>query len=156
MGIEQALQGMDGRPPARPDQIALLFGAARAGLLYDRAALERLGPRVHVATDDGSAGFRGHVVALLEHLWSRGELPRRPRLLACGPERMLVAVEALARREGLECWLSLETVMGCGVGVCNGCPVPTLPGGPRGAWPNAKCCVEGPVFGVHEIALAHG
>lgn len=155
MGIEQALAGMDGKPRARADQIALLFGAARAGLLYDRAALEELGPKVHVATDDGSAGFRGNVIGLLEHLWKRGELPRRVRLLACGPERMLEAALQLARREQLECWLSLETLMGCGVGICNGCPVPTRPDGPRGAWPNAKCCVEGPVFGAHEIELAH-
>jgi hypothetical protein len=46
--------------------------------------------------------------------------------------------------------------MGCGVGICNGCPVPTRPDGPLGAWPNAKCCVEGPVFSVDAIALAGG
>jgi len=71
---------------------------------------------------------------------------------------MLEAVEAHARSRKLPCWLSLETVMGCGVGICNGCPVPTLPRGPRGSWPNAKCCVEGPVFSTEEVALAgaHG
>ena len=50
--------------------------------------------------------------------------------------------------------MSLETLMGCGVGICNGCPVPTDPAGPRGDWPNAKCCVEGPVFEAREILLA--
>ena len=54
---------------------------------------------------------------------------------------------------GLDCWLSLETLMGCGVGICNACPIPTRPEGPRGAWPNVKCCVEGPVFKTDEIAL---
>ena len=44
--------------------------------------------------------------------------------------------------------------MGCGVGICNGCPVPTRPEGPLGAWPNAKCCVEGPVFEARAIDLA--
>ena len=43
--------------------------------------------------------------------------------------------------------------MGCGVGICYGCPIPTRPDGPRGAWPNAKCCVEGPVFEAREIQL---
>ena len=42
------------------------------------------------------------------------------RLLACGPERMLRAVSDLALERELECWLSLETLMGCGVGICNG------------------------------------
>jgi NAD(P)H-flavin reductase len=35
----------------------------------------------------------------------------------------------------------------------NGCPVPTVPGGPMGSWPNSKCCVEGPVFSTRAITL---
>ena len=66
---------------------------------------------------------------------------------------MLEAVERFARSRDLEAWLALENLMGCGVGICNGCPVPTLPDGPKGAWPNAKCCVEGPVFSTREITL---
>ena len=155
LAIEQALKGMDGRKPCGKAQIAYLFGAARKGLLYDLDAFRALGVQVFTATDDGSEGARGNVVALLESLWAKGALPRQCRLLACGPERMLEAVEKLAAEKGLECWLSLETLMGCGVGICNGCPVPTRADGPRGAWPNAKCCVEGPVFSTREIVLAH-
>ena len=155
MGIEQALAGMDGATPARADQLVYLYGAARKGLLYDLEAFQRLGVRVETCTDDGSHGFKGHVLQLLEHLWSQRALPREVRLLACGPERMLEAVESLARARNLPCWLSLETFMGCGVGICNGCPVTTVEGGPMGAWPNAKCCVEGPVFSVEQVTLAH-
>ncbi|MBL8862448.1 MAG: hypothetical protein JNK02_10610 [Planctomycetes bacterium] len=154
LGIEQALRGMDGRAPARREDLVLLYGAARRGLLYDLAAFQRLGVRVEACTDDGSLGFRGNVLQLLASLWDSGALPREVRLLACGPERMLEATEALARARGLDCWLSLESVMGCGVGICNGCPVPTRPDGPLGAWPNAKCCVEGPVFATSAITLA--
>ncbi|MBM3975808.1 MAG: hypothetical protein FJ299_02320 [Planctomycetes bacterium] len=156
MGIEQALSGMDGRPACRPQDLALLYGAARKGLLYDIAAFRQLGVRTFTATDDGSDGHRGNVLGLLEALQQRGELPRRVRLLACGPERMLEAVERHAMANGLECWLSLESLMGCGVGICNGCPVPTRKDGPLGAWSNAKCCVEGPVFSCREVELAHG
>ncbi|HEX6883587.1 MAG TPA: hypothetical protein VF530_09415 [Planctomycetota bacterium] len=155
LGIEQALAGMDGRPPAARDELVYLFGAARRGLLYDLARFQALGVRVHAATDDGSEGFRGNVLGLLEHLWASGELPREVRLLACGPHPMLVAVERLARAKKLPCWLSLETLMGCGVGICNGCPVTTRPDGPLGSWPNAKCCVEGPVFSVDAVTLEH-
>jgi dihydroorotate dehydrogenase electron transfer subunit len=154
MGIEQALAGMDGRRAAKREQLSFLFGAARAGLLYDVDAFRELGAQVHTATIDGSSGLRGNVLDLLRELWKRRELPERVRLLACGPERMLEAVAELANERGLDCWLSLETLMGCGVGICNGCPIPTDPAGPRGAWPNAKCCVEGPVFKSDEIALA--
>jgi dihydroorotate dehydrogenase electron transfer subunit len=155
MAIEQALRGMDGAPPARRDDVAYLYGAARKGLLYDLAAFESLGVRVATCTDDGSHGVRGNVLQLLEYMQAKGELPKSVRLLACGPERMLEAVEAFARKRKLDCWLSLETVMGCGVGICNGCPVPTRKDGPLGAWPNAKCCVEGPVFSVDAVSLAH-
>ena len=153
MGIEQALAGMDGATPVPRDKITYLFGAATEGLLYDLEAFRALGVAVHTATDDGSHGHRGNVLTLLEELWADERLPRQVRLLACGPDPMLEAVEDLAERLGLEAWLSLETLMGCGVGICNGCPVDTRPDGPLGAWPNAKCCVEGPVFSTRAITL---
>lgn len=154
MGIEQALAGMDGARPVARDGLCYLYGAATADLLYELEAFRALGARVVTATDDGTEGFRGNVVQLLEELWRAGELPETVRLLACGPDPMLAAVERLALERGLDCWLSLETLMGCGVGICNGCPVPTRPEGPLGAWPNAKCCVEGPVFSTREIVFA--
>ena len=98
------------------------------------------------ATDDGSRGFHGNVVQHLEAEWEAGRIPEKVRLLACGPEPMMAAVARTAERRGLECWVSLETLMGCGVGICNGCAVETKPDGPMGDWPIAKCCVEGPVF----------
>jgi len=153
MAIEQALAGWEGHAPTRRERITYLFGAARAGLLYDLDAFRASGVGVHVATMDGSAGLHGTVLDLLRSLWESGALPREVRLLACGPDPMLRAVSEVALEHDLACWLSLETLMGCGVGICNGCPVPTRPDGPRGAWPNAKCCVEGPVFEVREILL---
>jgi len=153
MGIQQALRGMDGREGPRPEDVHFLFGAATEGFLYDIDAFRELGVQVHTATMDGSSGLHGHVLQLLESLQADGVIPRVIRLLACGPERMLEAVEDLARERGLACWLSLETLMGCGVGICNGCPVLTRPEGPRGDWPNAKCCVEGPVFSIEEISM---
>lgn len=154
MGIEQALAGMDGAPPAQPHELVLLYGAARKGFLYELDAFRALGVQVHCATDDGSLGMRGNVLGLLRELWQRKALPERVRLLACGPERMLHATQQLAHERDLPCWLSLESTMGCGVGICNACPVPTRPEGRLGAWSNAKCCVEGPVFETAAIDLA--
>jgi dihydroorotate dehydrogenase electron transfer subunit len=153
MAIEQALAGMDGKRACKPSEIFYLYGAARADLLYELDAFQKLGVPVHTCTIDGSHGRKGHVLQLLGELQSAGKIPKKVRLLACGPEKMLEAVELHARKNSLECWLSLETLMGCGVGICNGCPVPTVPGGPMGSWPNAKCCVEGPVFSRQAITL---
>lgn len=137
------------------DRMTLVYGAATEGLLYDLEAFERLGVRVLACTDDGSRGFHGNVVGCLEAEWEAGRVPRAVRLFACGPEPMLEAVERLGRSHDLSTWLSLESYMGCGVGICNGCVVPTRAEGPMGAWPNAKCCVEGPVFSTEAITLAH-
>jgi len=153
MGIQQSLAGMDGRLATTSDQLTLIYGAARAGLLYDFDDFAALGPRVLAATDDGSRGFQGNVVEHLEAEWEAGSIPAEVRLLACGPEPMMAAVARTAERRGLECWVSLETLMGCGVGICNGCAVETEPDGPMGAWPVAKCCVEGPVFPARAIKV---
>ncbi len=154
MAIEQALAGMDGRGPVPRKHISFLFGAAQADHLYDLEALGDLGVSIHTATDDGSSGFHGTVLGLLDRLQGEGTIAQSIRICACGPEPMLRAVEELARARDVEAYLSLETLMGCGVGICNGCPVPTRPEGPLGAWPNAKCCVEGPVFAADAITLA--
>ena len=137
------------------DEITLIYGAQRAGLLYDLAAFEALGVRVLATTDDGSRGFHGHVIGCLEDEWAAGRIPTEVQLLACGPEPMLEAVERLSLERDLPAWVSLETYMGCGVGICNGCVVSTRPEGPRGDWPTLKCCVEGPVFSTREVVLAH-
>lgn len=136
------------------ERLTLIYGAAHEGLLYDLAAFEALGVRVLSATDDGSRGFHGNVVQCLEAEWEAGHVPREVRLFACGPEPMLAAIERLGRARELPTWLSLESYMGCGVGICNGCVVPTRPDGPMGDWPNAKCCVEGPVFSTEAITVA--
>ncbi|MDP6410870.1 MAG: dihydroorotate dehydrogenase electron transfer subunit [Planctomycetota bacterium] len=153
LAIEQALAGVGGTRPVAAEDVCLLYGASSEVFLYDLERFESLGVRVLAATDDGSRGFPGNVCELLEHEWEAGSLPREVRLLACGPDPMLRSVERLARERDLACWLSLEELMGCGVGICNGCPVPTRLEGPLGSWPNAKCCVEGPVFSTEEITL---
>lgn len=152
--IRQARAGMDGGAAVPADRMTFIYGGAHAGFLYDLPAFEALGVRVVTCTDDGSRGFKGNVLQALSAEWAAGRLPQEVRLLACGPERMLEATGKLAAERELECWLSLESLMGCGVGICNGCPVATRPDGPLGEWTNAKCCVEGPVFEGRAIDLA--
>lgn len=152
-GVLQSMAGMDGATPTSADQWTLIYGGRNAGFLYDLDEFMDLGVRVLAATDDGSQGFKGNVIQCLEQQWELGRLPEKVRLLSCGPEPMMEAVAEVARERELECFLSLETYMGCGVGICNGCAVMTEPEGELGAWPVAKCCVDGPVFRADAIRL---
>ncbi|MEZ6014576.1 MAG: dihydroorotate dehydrogenase electron transfer subunit [Planctomycetota bacterium] len=153
MGIQQALEGMDGQPPCRPDQLTLIYGGRTQGFLYDLDEFRDLGVRVIPATDDGSSGFHGNVVEALRAEWHAGRLPLQVRLLTCGPDRMMEAVAHVARDNDLPCWVSLETYMGCGVGICNGCAVPTSADGELCDWPVVKCCVDGPVFNARDVLV---
>lgn len=152
MAIQQALAGSHGAKVA-PEDLTLIYGGRKAGFLYDLEAFMDLGVRVLAATDDGSVGFHGNVLDCLRKQWEVENLPETVRLLTCGPEPMMEAVAHEAAVKNLECWVSLESYMGCGVGICNGCSLVTRPDGPLGEWPVAKACVDGPVFCTSAIEL---
>jgi len=164
-GIAPLLMAADALA-ARRRSCELVFGARTrdrlVGLSEARERLRRRGSRLHVATDDGSRGFRGDVVALLERVAPRW---RQPLVLhACGPHGMLAAVARWALGRGVRAHLAMESVMACGTGVCRGCPLPrsaaararvraegaaapALRGNPE--W--AMCCTDGPVFEAGEL-----
>jgi len=133
----------------RPGRIGagyrLLYGARTAeDLFLDYIAMERSG--VRLSTDDGSHGFAGNVVEMAED-----ELDRGPAdvLFSCGPTVMMRAVDALARRRGLEHYASLENRMACGLGACRSCVVPTT--ADEGDSPYRTVCHDGPVFDGAEL-----
>lgn len=131
-----------------------LFGARGADRLYDRASFELPGVRLVLATDDGSCGFAGTVTDCLVAERDAGRVGAGALYCACGPAPLLAAMARLARARGLDCQLSLETYMGCGIGVCNGCPTATDPAGALGDWPYAKACLDGPVFALADLGRA--
>jgi dihydroorotate dehydrogenase electron transfer subunit len=133
------------RPGRDPDRHTLLYGARSAGQLYLWRELEALGARVQVATEDGSAGRRGRVDALLRDLLA-AEAPAALQIHACGPEPMLEAVGHLAGEAGVRCYLSLETFMGCGFGVCNACAVKVRDPSRTQGFKYERCCREGSIF----------
>jgi dihydroorotate dehydrogenase electron transfer subunit len=132
------------------------------GLEDAQRQIERLGGRLHLATDDGSRGRRGTVLELLERVAHR--LPPPLVVHACGPHAMLAAVARWALARGTPAYLAMESVMACGTGVCRGCPLPRsaegrarhrLMGGDApslyGNVEYAMCCTEGPVFESAEL-----
>jgi dihydroorotate dehydrogenase electron transfer subunit len=98
------------------------------------------------ATDDGTAGRHGTVVDLLREVLAKRRSVE-PKIFACGPTPMLKAVAALALESGIPCEVSLEGSMGCGIGICQGCPVELAEGEKK----YAMMCKDGPTFDVRTL-----
>jgi dihydroorotate dehydrogenase electron transfer subunit len=141
---------------ARGTRMRLFYGARRAAELYYVDEFEALGAQVSLSTEDGSRGERGFVTLPLDTALAAAPATRHLRLFACGPTPMMRAVAKLAARHRRRCDVSLEQVMGCGMGGCYSCVVLTqMPGG---APHFARSCLDGPVFDATRIvwdALAH-
>jgi dihydroorotate dehydrogenase electron transfer subunit len=103
---------------------------------------------IHLATDDGSAGFHGTVVKLVEDYLSNNSSGNY-KIFACGPTKMLMALTEVAKQKSICCELSLEGQMACGVGICQGCPVELVDGEKK----YALVCKDGPTFLSSEINL---
>ncbi|MBX3464882.1 MAG: dihydroorotate dehydrogenase electron transfer subunit [Planctomycetes bacterium] len=129
--------------------LRVLFGGRTCEALAGLDDFDGLA-RVWTSTDDGSHGFAGQVTALLEDLLQRSEVRPGETVFCCGPEPMMHAVAALCARRGLRCFLSLETYMACGYGVCNGCTV-EVQGERFKGWPYSRTCIEGPVYEACEL-----
>jgi dihydroorotate dehydrogenase electron transfer subunit len=132
----------------RKRSFVFLFGARSRSELYGHREIR--GGRLHLATDDGSVGYKGSVLDLLEREWVEGgHTPLTAEIFTCGPHGLLHGIADFARARGIRCEASLEGPMACAVGACRGCPVPLLPGADNGRYP--AMCVEGPVMDATRV-----
>ena len=93
---------------------------------------------IHVSTEDGSEGYKGYVIDLLEP-------SKYDTILTCGPIPMMKSV--IKKCEGITpVYISMEARMACGVGACLGCTINTTNGIKR-------VCKDGPVFKGEEVIL---
>jgi dihydroorotate dehydrogenase electron transfer subunit len=123
-------------------RMTLFYGGRSATDLFYLELFERVGVTLVLATEDGTRGVHGRVTLPLEAALQRASGPRQ--LYACGPEPMLAAVSRLAARYGQACEVSVERVMGCGLGGCYSCVVPVR--GADGRAHYVRSCIGGPVF----------
>jgi dihydroorotate dehydrogenase electron transfer subunit len=104
-------------------------------------------PDVQISTEDGSKGFKGNVLQMYSALESMDR--DKIKIFACGPNPMLKAVAEMAVKNGIRCEVSLEGQMACGVGICQGCPVPNSDDDSG----YSLVCKEGPVFSADKIKI---
>jgi dihydroorotate dehydrogenase electron transfer subunit len=123
---------------------------------FDIALLENFSllsqQQIQYATEDGSRGFQGLVTDLFANHLKGSELlsSQRACIYGCGPAPMLRVLSKIAEQQGMECQVSLEASMACGIGACLGCAVKTksLAGS---AVSYKRVCADGPVFDSREL-----
>jgi dihydroorotate dehydrogenase electron transfer subunit len=149
---------------ARGTKTTRLYGARTGAELFYLDWFRSRGIRLVLATEDGSIGDRARITAPLERELraSESRIPNpesRPvadiMVYACGPEPMLEAVARVAARFRRPSQVSVERVMGCGMGGCYSCVIPVRDGaGSERTRPThyVRSCIAGPVFRGDEIA----
>ena len=103
---------------------------------------------VYVATEDGSAGTKGNVLDAIRENGLKADV-----IFACGPTPMLRALKAYAEEHEIECWLSLEEKMACGIGACLACVCQSKEVDEHSHVHNKRICKDGPVFLAQEVEL---
>jgi dihydroorotate dehydrogenase electron transfer subunit len=134
---------------ARGIHTTLFYGARRAAELFYLDFFRSLGVDLVLTTEDGSHGERGRVAAPLERQLAARDRDNPVMLYACGPEGMLAACAKIAARFGRPCQVSVERVMGCGLGGCYSCVVPMR--GDHGGFHHVRSCLAGPVLPADQI-----
>jgi dihydroorotate dehydrogenase electron transfer subunit len=105
-----------------------------------------------VATDDGSAGFKGLVSNCILDWFKQDNInPAEIIIYACGPKAMLATIAKLAADKKIDCFVSMEEMMACGIGLCQSCAVKTKQDGTAETY--KLCCKDGPVFDAKNIVF---
>ncbi len=116
-------------------------------------AFARFGVESQIATDDDSAGFHGPVTQCLSQWLEENEVSAEQTIIyACGPEAMLAEVARIANAKKIDCQVSMERRMACGIGICQSCAVECRVGD-SGQTEYKLCCKDGPVFDAKEVVF---
>ena len=106
-----------------------------------------------VATDDGSAGFKGFVTGAMDRWFDICEVETKDIIIyCCGPEAMLAAMAKIAEKRGIDCQVSMERQMACGIGLCQSCAIECRKEGCEETF-YKMCCKDGPVFNSKEVVF---
>ena len=134
---------------ARGVRSTLFYGARRAEELFCLDLFRAIDVELVLTTEDGSAGERGRIVAPLEQRLASRAQSAPVMIYACGPEGMLAATAKIAMRYGRPCQVSVERIMGCGLGGCYSCVVPMRT--EHGGFHHVRSCLSGPVLAGDQI-----
>jgi len=136
---------------AEGKEVRVLIGTTTKELVLSESSFKELGTQVEVATENGSYKYKGLVTDLLIEVIS-GWLP--DQIFACGPKPMLKKITEIASNTNIDCQVSLEERMGCGIGACLGCVCKIKTKNKKEdkvKYEYRRVCVDGPIFKASEV-----
>ncbi len=124
------------------DNPMVITGFRNKDLVILQDDFKKVSDKVFLATDDGSAGIHGFVTDVL-----KDRLGEIDEVCACGPIPMLKAVADVCKGK-VNCQVSLEERMGCGIGACLVCACKTKT---EHGEAMTHVCKNGPVYNAEEV-----
>ena len=138
-----------GVPPLLPlakhygENAVVILGFRSADAVILKRDFEQTGAKVIICTDDGTTGVHGFVTEPLKDQAASADI-----IMSCGPMPMLKAISSIAESNNVDCQVSLEERMGCGVGACLVCACKVKKNGSEHF---GHVCKDGPVFDSKEV-----
>lgn len=129
---------------AKRKKVRFYYGVRNKSLIHKIQDAEKL---YRISTGDGSEGFHGYISQLLEKDLLE-EMPENARIFACGPNVMLNATAKVAEKFGIPSEISLESIMACGLGVCQACVIKET-----NSDKYKLVCHHGPIFDSKKVVL---
>lgn len=105
-----------------------------------------------VSSDEGDIGYKGFVTEKLEEWLGNCNADKSKIIIyGCGPEAMLAKVAKIAENFNVDCQVSMERMMACGIGICQSCAVECKSDNSESVY--KLCCKDGPVFDSRELVF---
>ena len=106
---------------------------------------------IYLSTEYEKYGVKGNVIDALEIILKTNKFP--VKFFSCGPHGMMKAIYNYATKFDYDCDLALETIMACGIGICQGCTIEKKCEDDLHSYRNkyALACIDGPVFDIEEL-----
>ena len=124
-----------------------VLGFRSCDLVNSVEDFEAFGSPVSIITEDGSSGRKGLITELVKEELDKNKYDI---IFVCGSVSMMKSVAELVKSYGIDCYVSMEERMACGVGACMGCVVKLKADNEQG-WEYKRACAEGPVFNASEV-----
>ena len=105
---------------------------------------------IYLTTDKDDYGIKGNVINALDKILDN--INKTVKIFTCGPHGMMLAVKKYCSNNNLDCDFALETIMACGIGICQGCTI-TRHSVKADSYREkyALACIDGPIFNIGEL-----